>query len=115
MSTQDDPEGSSLKKAMVKSVEKEKSGAQIFGAFGDVIKLDLASHEKFGKIEILLGPFEVYRILEYAFEKIPTKTPYHEKCLTSIKGILLKHPKIPMIIHPVLNKEFLQDCDAYDV
>ena len=39
-----------LKKAVMKVVEKEKSAAQIFGAFGDVIKLDLASHEKFGKI-----------------------------------------------------------------
>ena len=63
----------------------------------------------------MLGPFEVYRILEYAFEKIPTKTRDQEECLRSIKGILLKHPEIPMIIHPVLNKEVLQDCDAYDV
>ncbi len=107
-----DPE---LKKAIMKAAEKERRGAKIFSPFGDVIKLDLGSDEKFGEIHILLDSLEVYRILEYAFEKIPTKTPYHEKCLSSIMGILLQHPKIPMIIQPVFNKEVLEACEAYNV
>jgi hypothetical protein len=108
-----DQDDAALRKIAIAGWDKILEGSEIFNSCGDVIKIDLASEE--GEIEVFLDSSEISRILAYAFEKIPVKTRNQKECLASIRGILSKFPKIPIIIRPVVNKETLKRRDAFKI
>jgi len=102
-----------LRKVAIDGWEKTLKDSEMFNSCGDIVKIDLTSEE--GEIEVFLGSAEISRLLGYAFEKIPAKTDYQKKCLSSLQVMLSKLPKIPIIIRPILNKKTLKMRDAFKV